>query len=51
MGHVLIRIGYIVIVRLVIVKKSQLIMSLLIGGIIVVPKVVFPVIRSLVHVV
>ena len=51
MGHVPIQIGYIVIVRQATVKGSQPIMFLVIGGVMTVPKVVFPVIHGLVHVV
>ena len=51
MGHVPIQIGYIVTVRQATVKKSQPIMFLVIGGVMTVPKVVFPVIPGLVHVV
>ena len=51
MGHVPIQIGYIVTVRQATVKRSQPIMFLVIGGVMTVPKVVFPVIRGLVHVV
>ena len=51
MGHVPIQIGYIVTVRQASVKRSQPIMFLVIGGVMTVPKVVFPVIPGLVHVV
>ena len=51
MDHVPIQIGYIVTVRQASVKSSQPIMFLVIGGVMTVPKVVFPVIHGLVNVV